>query len=63
VAAIDQAAAEAALCLFVLVEMHLRGVLVEAGRELVLGLLDGHRVDVVDLFANLVVAPAVAAAG
>ncbi len=43
--------------------MHLRGVLVQAGGELVLGFLDGHAVDMVDLLANLVIAPAMAAPG
>ena len=63
VAAVDQAAAEPALAFAELVEMHLRGVLVEARRDLVLGLFDGHAVDVVDPFALGVVAPAIGRAG
>ncbi|TPW07986.1 MAG: hypothetical protein FD124_723 [Alphaproteobacteria bacterium] len=35
--------------------MHLRGVLIEARGDLVLGLLDGHAVHVIDLFASRVV--------
>ena len=62
-ATVDQPAAEAALPLDVLVEVHPGGVLVEARGELVLGLLDRHAVDVVDALAHPVVAQAVRAAG
>ena len=51
-AAVDQPPAEAALRLAELVEMHLGGVLIEAGRDLVLGLLDGDAVDMVDPLAR-----------
>ena len=57
-AAIDQPAAEAALALGELVEVHARGVLIEPRRDLVLGFLDRHAVDMVDLLADLVVAEA-----
>ena len=63
VAAIDQAAAEAALALGVLVEMHLGGVLPQAGRHHVLGFLDGHAVHMVDLLAHRIVVPQMRAAG
>ena len=63
VAAVDQPPAEPALALAELVEMHLGGVLVEAGRDLVLGLLDGDAVDMVDALARRVVAPAMGRAG
>jgi hypothetical protein len=63
VAAIDQAAAEPALGLDELVEMDARGVLIEPGRDLVLGLLDRDAVDMVDLLADRVVAEAMRAAG
>ena len=43
--------------------MHLRGVLVEPGREHVLGLLDRHAVDMVDLLAGRIVAEAMRRAG
>ena len=62
-AAIDEPAAEAAFAFGMLVEMHARGVLEEARGELVLGLLDGLAVDMVDLLADLVVAPALGRAG
>src|ERR1700720_1834539 len=42
-----------------LVEMNLRGVLVKACRELMLGLLDRHPVEMIDLLAHLVVSPAI----
>src|SRR5258708_453849 len=57
-AAIDEAAAEAPLALAVLVEMDLGAVLVEPRRHRVLGLLDGHAVDMIDALALGVVAPA-----
>ena len=47
----------------VLVEMHLGGVLIETRRDLVLGLLERHAVDMVDFLAHLVVAPAIGRAG
>ena len=62
-AAVDDALAEAALGLGVLVEVHLGGVLVEARRGLMLGFLERHAIDMVDLFAGLIVAPAVRRAG
>ena len=52
-AAIDEAAAEAALALDMLIEMHPRRVLEQPRGELVLGLLDGLAVDMVDLVADL----------
>jgi hypothetical protein len=45
------------------VEMHLGGVLPEPGGQHVLGLLDGHAVDMVDHLAHRVVAPAVRLSG
>src|SRR5262249_60736203 len=48
VAAVDQAAAEPALRRRILVEMDARGVLIEPGCDLVLGLFHGYAVDVVD---------------
>ena len=48
VAAVDEPPAEPPLTLAQLVEMDLGRVLVEAGRDHVLGLLDGHPVDMVD---------------
>src|SRR5262245_40314187 len=62
-AAIDQTTAEPALRLGELVEMNARGVLIEPGRELMLRLLDRDAVDVVDLLADRIVAPARPAAG
>ena len=59
-AAIDKAAAEAVGGLFILVEMNLGGVLVKAGGEHVLGLLDGHAIDMVDALAGGIVVPQVA---
>ena len=41
-----------------LIEVHARGVLIEPRRHLVLGFLDRHAVDVVDLLAGLIVAEA-----
>ena len=63
VAAVDEPPAEAALLLHQLVEMDLRRVLVEPGRDHVLGFLDGHAVHMVDLLAHGVVVPEVRAAG
>ena len=62
-AAIDDAALEAALRLDVLVEMHPRRVLEEARGELMLGLLDGLAVDMVYSVADLIVAPALRRTG
>src|SRR5450830_632035 len=62
-AAIDQAAAEAALALGELVEMDARGILVKPGGDLVLGFFHGDAVEVVDPFAGLVVTEAVRTAG
>src|ERR1700722_8943 len=45
--AIDEPPPEAPLPLAKLVEMHLGGVLIEAGRRLVFGLFDGHTVDMI----------------
>src|SRR5687767_5210792 len=56
-AAIDEAAAEAALPLRVLVEMYPRRVLVEAGGHLMLGLFERHPIDMIDPVADLIVAP------
>src|SRR5690606_29707954 len=56
-AAIDKPSAEAAGAFGVLVEMHSGSVLVEPRRELMLGLLDGHAVDVVDALAHFVIRP------
>ena len=56
--AIDEAPAETSLALLMLVEMHPSVVLVEPGGELMLGFLDGHSVKVIDLFADLITAPA-----
>ena len=62
-AAIDQAAAEAALAFGELVEMNARGVLVKPCRGHMLGFLDGDAVDVVDALAHFVVAEAMRTAG
>jgi hypothetical protein len=62
VAAIDDPTPEPPLGLDVLVEVDLGGVVVEPGREHVLGLLDRHAVDVVDPLADLVVVPQIGAA-
>ena len=50
-AAIDQPPPEAALALAELVEMDLGVVLEQARRDLVLGLLDRHAVDMIDFLA------------
>ena len=62
-AAVDQAPAEAGVLGGQPVEMHLGGVLEQARGDLVLGLLDGHAVDVVDLLTDRVIREAVRAAG
>src|SRR5215469_5752006 len=59
VAAVDQAAAEAALRRRMLVEMDARGVLIEPRCDLMLGLFHGYAVDVVDLLADGIVAEAI----
>ena len=46
-----------------LIEVDARRVLVEPGRDLVLGLLDRHAVDMIDALADFVVAEAIGAAG
>ena len=61
--AIDEPPAEAAVLGGVLVEVDFCRVLVEARRDLVLGLLDRHAVDMVDALARRIVAKAVRAAG
>ncbi len=43
--------------------MDARRVLVESGRDLMFGLLDGYTVDVVDLLSDLVIAELVGTAG
>src|SRR3984957_1457998 len=63
VAAVDQPPAEAALLGAELVEMDARGVLIESRRDLMLGLFDRIAVDMVDLFANFVIAETIGAAG
>ena len=63
VAAIDEALAEAAVTGRECVEMHLRGVLEQARRDLMLCLFDRHAVDVIDLLANRIVGPAMGRAG
>ena len=63
VAAIDQPPAEPGVLGGQAVEMDLGGVLEQARGDLVLGLLDGHAVDVVDLLAHRVIGEAVRAAG
>ncbi len=61
--AINQPAAEAVLALGELIEVHARRVLVDPRRHLMFGFLHRHAVHVVDLFADLIVAEAVRAAG
>src|SRR5450759_3241231 len=63
VAAIDQAAAEAALALAELVEMHARGVLIKPRRDLMLGFLHRDAVDMIDFLARFVIAEAMRTAG
>ena len=53
--AVDQPPAGRVLGALILVEVDLGGVLIEARGHLVLGLLDGHAVDMVDLLADCVV--------
>ena len=62
-AAIDDAPAEPPVLLRVLVEMDLGRILIQPGGRHVVGLLDGHGVDMVDLLACLVVVPEMGAAG
>jgi hypothetical protein len=59
---IDDAFAETAFRLRVLVEMHFGRILVQTGRHLVLGFFDRHAVDMVDLFADFIIAPAIGTA-
>src|ERR1700722_12830339 len=63
VPAIDQPASETALALAELIEMDLGAVLKQARRDLMLGLLDGDAVDVVDLLADGIIAPAMRRTG
>src|SRR5262249_9371149 len=58
-AAVDEPPAEPPLRLAELIEMHLGRILVESGRHLVLGLLDGDAVGMVDSFAWSVVLEAI----
>src|SRR4029453_9172197 len=58
VPAIDKTSTESPAAFGELVEMDARGVLIEARRDLVFGFFDGHPVNVVDFFTNLVVAEA-----
>ena len=62
-AAIDEAAPEALLSFPVLVEVHARGILIEARGHLVLGLLDGLAVHMVDLVANGIIFPTARSTG
>ena len=62
-AAVDDARAEPALALGVVVEVHPRRVLVEPGGEPVLALHHAHAVDVVDPLADLIVLEEVGRAG
>src|ERR1700722_9656756 len=63
VPAIDQPVPETALALAELIEMDLGAVLKQARRDLMLGLLDGDAVDVVDLLADGIIAPAMRRTG
>ena len=63
VPAIDQPAAETALGLGKQVEVDARIVLVKPRGHLVFGFFDRHPVDVVDLFADVIVVIAIGAAG
>ena len=62
-AAIDEPPPEPPLAFDMLIEMHPRGVLEQAGGELMLGLLDGLAVDMVDLVADRVVVEALGRTG
>jgi hypothetical protein len=55
--AIDEPPPEASLSFGVLVEMHFRRVLVEAGGEHVVAFFNRHAVHMVDLLANLIIVP------
>ena len=59
VTAVHQRPAEAARARQLRVEVHARRILVEARREAVLGLVDGHAGDVIDALADLVAVVAV----
>src|SRR5271166_1060110 len=63
VAAINKAAAKATLSLLVLVKVNPCVILVEPPRKLMLGLFDGHTIEVIDLLANLIIPPSPRAAG
>ena len=45
------------------VEMHPRGVLIQPRRQLMLGLLDGHPIDMIDPLAHDIIIPNVGRAG
>src|SRR3982074_2515165 len=63
VPAIDQPPLEAPLRLDELVEVNARSILIQSRGELMLSLLDRPAIDMVDLFADLIVAPTTRAAG
>src|SRR5689334_23578981 len=63
VPAIDQPPPEPSFALDELIEMNARGVLIEPGRNLMLGFLDRDAVDMIDSLADVVVAETVRAAG
>src|SRR5262249_56330086 len=63
VAAVDESASKPAFALNVLVEVDARGVLEQARSELVLRFLYCLAVDVVDLVADRIIAPALGRAG
>src|SRR5947208_12039982 len=60
--AIDQPPSETALALDELVEMNARGILIKPRRDLVLGFLDRHAVDMVNSLADFIIAEAIRAA-
>src|ERR1044071_9153214 len=63
VPAIHQAAAETPFAFGKLVEMDSRGVLIEPRCNLMFGFLNGHAIDVVYFFADLVVTETMRASG
>ncbi len=63
VAAIDQPVAEPALLGAEQIEMDARRVLIEPGRDHMLGFFDGDAVDMIDALADLIIAVAILAAG
>jgi len=60
---IDEPSPEPAFALDMLIEMNARGVLEQPRGELMLGLLDGLAVDMIDLVADLIIAPALGRTG